>query len=147
MPKVQHRKARKDYLEHGIAKGDMYYFAQMKTGPRSSRTIRSKTPIPASQLTTSAFIGGWLAQAELAKETTLTPETIREIAGTIRELGDEARERFENMPEGLQMSENGTRLEERAEKAEEVAGELEDKADEIDNLLGEITDLLGDTPD
>lgn len=147
MAKVHHRKARKDYPEQGIEKGDMYYIAQIKTGPRSSRTIRSKTPIPASQLTTSVFIGGWLAQAEQAEQTTLTPDTIREIAGTIRELGEEARESFDNMPEGLQMSENGTRLEERAEKAEEVAGELEEKADEIDNLLSEITDLLGDTPD
>lgn len=45
MPKVQHVKARKDYPESGIKKGDMYYTASVMTGPRSSRTIRSKGPI------------------------------------------------------------------------------------------------------
>lgn len=34
MARVHHRKAAKDYPQQGIAKGDMYYYVKIKTGPR-----------------------------------------------------------------------------------------------------------------
>ena len=56
MARVHHRKAAKDYPDHGIAKGDLYYYTKIKTGPRSSRVLRSKEPFKRSQLTSSEFL-------------------------------------------------------------------------------------------
>lgn len=133
MPRVHHRKARKDYPGTGIKKDDMYYFCQMKTGPRSSRTIRSLTPIPPSQLTTSEFLGTWLGEAERAAGE-LTADDIREIATTIQELGENTREKHEAMPESLQQGDTGQLLETRADACEQVSGDLEGHADELDAL-------------
>lgn len=133
MPKTYRRKAAKDYPENGIKRGDMYFTASLKTGPRSSRTIRQLTPIKPSQLTTSEFLSGWLAaQEQLGEEGPIETDDLRAIADTIRELGEGAQERFENMPEGLQQGATGQMLENRAYEAESTAGELDRVADEID---------------
>lgn len=133
MAKVHHRKARKDYPGTGIKKGDMYYFCQMKTGPRSSRTIRSLKPIPPSQLTTSEFLGTWLGEAERATGE-LSADDIREIAATIQELGETTREKYDAMPEGLQQGDTGQMLETRADACDEASSDLEGHADELDAL-------------
>lgn len=53
MPKVEHRKA---YPEAGIEPGKLYYYyVSMKTGPRSSKVMRSKTPFKRWQLTMSEY--------------------------------------------------------------------------------------------
>ena len=44
MARVTRRKAAKDYPDAGINKGDLYYYAKIKTGPRTSRTLRSIKP-------------------------------------------------------------------------------------------------------
>lgn len=134
MPRVHHRKARKDYPSAGIKAGDMYYTASIKTGPRSSRTIRSLKPIPRSQLTTSAFLSGWYAVQEGIEGEALTADVIRDCASTIRELGEAAMESYENMPEGLQEGETGQLLYARAEGSETTADELGRVADELDDL-------------
>ena len=93
MARIHYRKARKDYPEHGIAKGDMYYTAQIKTGPRSSRVLRSLTPLKPSQLTTSPFKQGFYAvQEEWESNETQDHETIRSAASAIRELAEAANE-------------------------------------------------------
>lgn len=135
MAKIFHRKARKDYPEHGIKKGDMYYTAQIKTGPRSSRVLRSLKPLRDSQLTTSPFKSGYYAAQESWDDNKERDEsTIRDIAETIRELGTEAQESFDNMPEGLQQGDTGQMLQERAEQCETKADELESLADEYETL-------------
>ena len=133
MPKVHHRKARKDYPNDGIRKGDMYYIARIKTGPRSSRTIRSLTPIPQSKLTSSPFKSGWYAMLEGWPDV-ITTDAIREVASVIAELGEEAEASYENMPESLQEGETGQLLYARYEHCQTTADELETIADDLDNL-------------
>lgn len=133
MPKVHHRKARKDYPGTGIKKGQMYYYAKVQTGPRTSRTIRSPNPIPPSQLTSSEFLSCWLGEAERAAGD-ISAEDIREIASTLQELGETTREKFEAMPEGLQQGDTGQRLETRADACEQAQSDLEGHADELDAL-------------
>lgn len=128
MARVHYRKARKDYPAHGIVKGDMYYFAQIKTGPRSSQTIRSKEPIPQSRLTTSPFKSLW-CQAEEAFDAAQNDEGIAAAAELIREAGGQADEAYMNMPENLQSSETGYMLEERRDRAESAADELDELAE------------------
>ena len=134
MPKVEKRVARKDYPESGIAKGDTYYFTKMKTGPRSSRTMRSKTPFKASQLTSSAFKSAYLAAQEAWDDGDKDADAMRSAAEAIREAGQEAQNAFDNMPEGLQQGDTGQMLEERANYCESAADSLEGLADELDGL-------------
>lgn len=120
------RKAAKDYPDHGIAKGDQYYFAQIKTGPRSSRTIRSKSPIPRSQLTTSEFLSTLYGIEDVDIPSCSCPADIESVIDSLRELGEEQREKYDNMPEGLQQGDTGQLLEQRADGCEAACGELED---------------------
>ena len=134
MPRVKHVKARKDYPDQGIKKGDMYYIARMKTGPRSSKTIRSLDPIPQSRLTSSAFLSGWYSAEEEWARSNKDAEAIRAAAEAIETLGQEAQESFDNMPEGLQQGDTGQLLENRVSEAERIAGELETLADDLEGL-------------
>lgn len=149
MAKVEHRKARKDYPGAGISKGDMYYFAQIKTGPRSSRTIRQKDPIKRSQLTTSEYLSTLYGLCEQTDDTN-DLEDFRTIAEDLRELGQEQRDKFDNMPEGLQQGDTGQMLEERAEACESAADEIEtlidswNEADARQEVLDEADEADGD---
>ena len=137
MARVYHRKARKDYPAHGIKKGDMYYTASIKTGARSSRTLRQKTPFKQSQLTVSEFKQAWYtAEEEYAdiKPEDRSGEALEDIASQFEQIASECMEKFDNMPEGLQYGDTGQLLEERQAAAEEVQGELERIASEYDEL-------------
>ena len=132
MAKQEKRVARKDYPADGIARGDTYYFAQIKTGARSSQTIRSKTPIPESRLTTSPFKSGWLAAQEDWEASDKGGDAIRAASEAIRALGEEAESAYENLPENFQNGQTGELLQARSEKATEVADELDNLADRMD---------------
>jgi len=135
MARIHHRKARKDYPEHGIKKGDMYYTAQIKTGPRSSRVLRSLKPLKASQMTTSPFRQDYYAMQEAWDSTEAhTAEDIRSAAEVCRELSEQASESFENMPESLQQADTGQMLENRRDECESKADDLDGFADEFEGL-------------
>ena len=134
MPRIKHQKARKDYPDHGIKKGDMYYYTKIKTGPRSSRVMRSLTPFRQSQITTSPFKSGWYSAQEAWGEGDHSIELLQSVAESIREIGQEAQEGFDNMPDSLQYSSTGEMLEERANKCEEVADALDELASEAEGM-------------
>lgn len=134
MPRVTYHKARRDYPESGIVKGDMYYNARIKTGPASGYTIRSKEPIPASRLTRSSFKSAWLGAQEEWERSDMGADAIRAAAETIREVGQEAQGSFDNMPEGLQQGDTGQMLENRASEAERIADDLDSLADDLEGL-------------
>jgi len=134
MARIKHQKARKDYPDSGIKKGDMYYYTKIKTGPRSSRVMRSLTPFRQSQITTSPFKSGWYAAQEAWGEGTHSIELLQSVAESIREIGQEAQDNFDNMPESLQYGSTGEMLEERANKCEEVADALDDLVSEAEAL-------------
>ena len=134
MAKINHRKARKDYPDQGIKKGDMYYYTKIKTGPRSSRVIRSLTPIRQSQMTTSAFKSGWYGAQESWGEGKHSIELLQSIAESIREIGQEAQDGHDNMPDALQESDTGQMLQDRADKCEEVADALDELVSEAEGM-------------
>lgn len=139
MARQEKRTARKDYPREGIAKGDTYYYAKIKTGQRSSMEIRSKTPIPQSRMTVNPYRSPYLAMVEGWNDGDRDEAAIRDAAETIRDLGNEQQEKFDNMPQGLQQGETGQMLESRAQA-------LSDKADELDTLADEL-EALGDQPE
>jgi len=141
MPRVKQVKAAKDYPQFGIKKGDVHYYTKMKTGPRSSRELRQKTPFKRSQLTNSAFLSA-LYDWEDSKAEIGSHEDVSALADAIREIGEEERGKFDNMPEGLQQGDTGQMLEQRADACDEAASELEDIATEWESALNEHTGLV-----
>lgn len=143
MARVKYQKARKDYPAAGIKKGDSYYYARIKTGPRSSREIRSLTPIRQSQLTTSDYLSQAYALQERFEDLSVgiaeLAEELNGIAEEARSLGEEQNEKFNNMPDSLQQGDTGQLLEERAaameawaDSLENAAGSAEEKATEFE---------------
>ena len=125
MARVHHRKAAKDYPQQGIAKGDMYYYVKIKTGPRTSREMRSKTPFKRSQLTQSDYLSQ-LYDWEDSKAEISEMDSAQQFADDIRALGEEQGEKFDNMPEGLQQGDSGQMLEARRDACEQAATEIEE---------------------
>ena len=146
MAKVEHRKARKDYPDAGIKKGDMYYFAAVKTGPYSSKTIRQKEPIKPSQLTNSEYLSR-LYEWEESKNAAESMEAAELLADEIRELGEEQQEKLDDMPEGLQQGSTGELLQERADACEAAAEEIDQIRDEWESARDEFQDRDKDDPD
>lgn len=143
MARPDHRKARKDYPEAGIVKGDMYWYVQIKTGPRSSRVMRQKTPFKRSQLTTSAYLSQ-LYDWEDDVGNMGSMEEAQDLADRIGALGDEQEDSKSNMPDHLQDGDTGTMLQERKdaceaakEEIEEIIGRWEEAQTEHEGLAGE----------
>lgn len=129
MARVHHRKAAKAYPEHGIEKGDLYYYTKIKTGPRSSRVLRSKEPFKRSQLTSSEFLSQLYDIEDSLAALTDIGEA-RDLAESLRELGQEQQDKLDNMPEGLQESETGELLRTRADGCEAAADSIDEIVDE-----------------
>lgn len=141
MPRV-HRveKARKPQPEHGIAKGDTYYWWKFRRGGKRV----SKSPPRPSQLTQSEFMSTFLSLEEgLPTELQIgsNEDDVRSLAGTLEDianelesLASEQEDKKQNMPDALQESDTGQLLEQRAERCNEIAQDLQGKAGEIEEL-------------
>lgn len=139
MPKVFHRKAGKDYPAQGIKKGDMYYTADVMTGPRSSKTIRSLKPIPRGQLTSSEFLSTAYDLSDQL-ETCDSLDQLAEIKQGFEELQSETQDKLDNMPEGLQQGPTGEQLQERIDQLDSLIQELDDAHTEAENETGSEED-------
>lgn len=117
------KKARKNYKEYGIKKGETYYWWAFRfRGKQMSKTY----PRP-SQLTQSGFLSEWLSIEERIEDLTeVTQDDIYEIKSQLEELRDETQEKFDNMPESLQEGSTGELLQQRIDRCDEVISELED---------------------
>lgn len=136
MARVHHRKAAKDYPQFGIAKGEMYYYVKIKTGPRTSREMRSKTPFKRSALTQSDYLAQ-LYDWEDSKAEISDMDSAQQFADDIRALGEEQDEKFNNMPEGLQQGDSGQMLEERRDACEQAASDIEEIISEWESAKDE----------
>jgi hypothetical protein len=139
MPRVTERKARKDYPNSGIKKGDKYFYWKIKTGPASGYACRSLTRPTPSQLNTG--FAGQVGEIEASLDAATDVDGIRTVAEEIRALGEEQQEKHDNMPEGLQQGDTGQLLEERAQQCEEWADTIESACEEYDSRIEEIERL------
>ena len=133
MPKVKKVTARKDYPQFGIKKGDVHYFTQMKTGPRSSKVMRQKTPFKRSQLTNSEYLAA-LYDWEDSKGDIATLDDLRASAEAIREIAEEQQQKLDNMPEGLQQGDTGQMIQARIDACEGAADELDDIVNDWESM-------------
>jgi hypothetical protein len=118
--------ARKNYPEHGIVKGDTYYWWQFAFRPKQF----SKTPPKPAQLTQSAFLQSLYEIQDRIRN--LSPETVQDLSSELEEiindienLRDEQEEKRNNMPEQLQESNSGELLQERYDGLDSWISELQ----------------------
>lgn len=130
MARVYTQKARKDYPNEGIQKGEVYYQWQLYHGP----VRRSKTPPKRSQLTGSGYLS---TLYDLFDQEINEPSDLESIADELESLGQEQRDRFDNMPEGLQQGDTGQMLEQRADACEEAASNIRDRGQEWQDAIDE----------
>lgn len=145
MPRVNKvEKAAKDQPDHGIKKGDTYYWWKFRFGGKRV----SKTFPKASQLTQSEYLSEIYSIHEDFADTEDGDlrDAIPDLVDRIRECGEGCQERLDNMPEGLQQGSTGEMLQERIDCCESAADELEgldfeelsdeELRDEVDSILG-----------
>ena len=118
--------AAKDYPEHGIKKGESYYWWKFRFGGKHY----SKTPPKRSQLTQSDFLSQiYEIEDDIAIFECNNPEDLRsaldDFASRISGLGEECSDRLSNMPESLQQGSTGELLQNRADECELWASEVE----------------------
>lgn len=129
MPKVHQQKARKDYPNEGIKKGDTYFkwslrFSKFGKGV----TYRSATRPRSSQVTSSPFWQEVYLVQERIEDLSLDQANegdLRDITGEIENIRDETQEKFDNMPEGFQQGHTGELLQERIDGLDCWISELE----------------------
>lgn len=117
------KSARKDYPEHGIKKGEPYYWWKFRYGGKHY----SKTAPAPSRLTQSDFLREWLSIGEdLGREdgATFDEMTADEYADRLDALYDSEESKFENLPESLQAGSPGELIEGRMSACEEWADVL-----------------------
>ena len=124
------KKSRKDYPEHGIKKGDMYYWWKFRFGG----VQKSLTKPRRSQLTQSDFLGQvYDLEDEMNEASKIDEGTIDDWVSTLESLRDECQEKIDNMPEQLQEnSSSGQLLQERVDQLEDWISTLEGIDVEID---------------
>lgn len=137
MARVFTAKAAKDYPQHGIKKGDTYYY--WTPGFRGVKQM-SATPPRASQLTTSKMSAAYAAGEQLG-DAIASAETIEDIIDAMDTAIDEIRGVAEEYEEASQAeTSNGNRVP-NADEMEEKAQSLNDWADSIDNDKSEVESL------
>jgi hypothetical protein len=135
------KKARKDYPDAGIKKGDSYYWWAFQYGPM----VRSKVAPKPSQLTQSEFLSTVYDINERLEsidgETAEDFESaISEIVGDLENLRDETQEKHDNMPEQLQQGDTGQLLEERVQSIEGMISNLESVTIDVPEALNPDSD-------
>jgi len=148
MPRVKYVKARKDYPQFGIEKGDHHYVWSMKM-TYGGVTKRSKTPPRESQLTLSPYKGAAFAineslsddfvnvnleEWELEDFAQRIVESLESAIEGAEELRDETQESLDAMPDGLQEGPTGELLQERIQALEDFISEADRMKDEAESF-------------
>lgn len=122
------KKAAKDYPQHGIKKGEPYWWWSFMQGGRGGPKHYSKTRPKPSQLTQSEF---WSAVHVLQEDNTATPELadIESDADSVKEalqdILDETQDKLDNLPEGFQQGASGELLQGRIDALQEAMDSID----------------------
>lgn len=140
MARVFTAKAAKDYPQHGIKKGETYYY--WTPGFRGVKQM-SKTPPKASQLTTSKMSEAYAAGEDL-EEALDNASCIEDITGAMEEAIDRIRSVASEYEEASQAETgNGNRVP-NADEMEEKASSLNDWADSIESDKSDVESMTAD---
>jgi hypothetical protein len=118
------KKARKDYPEHDIKKGESYWWWKFRFGSKNY----SKTKPRPSQLTQSEFLGTIYDIHDTLQGMTIediSEDCLQEVIDELTQLGEETDERLNNMPDQLQDAPTGELLQSRVDEVDSMVSELE----------------------
>jgi len=152
--KVHHVKAAKDYPQHGIKKGEMYYWFKHRN---ASKTI-CKTMPRASQLCTSGKLSTIYAaqegiddaitaidESDLQGSISSMVDTLNSAAEEVRQVGEEYRESAQNIEDGFgHRTSQCDEIDEKAENCDQMADSIEDAASQLESI--EVPEDLEDEP-
>jgi len=148
MPRVTTvKKAQKDYPEHGIKKGETYYWWKFRYGGKHM----SKTYPKPSQLTQSDYLSQLYDIQDQISECQATSQEdlesfVEEIKETLENLKSETEDKLSNMPDQLQYSPTGELLQERIDALDNVISEFDSidftnyEEKEVDDIKEELKD-------
>lgn len=128
------KKARKDYPQYGIKKGESYYWWKFRYGSKRM----SKTQPRQSQLTQSEFLSTVYGVQEDLEDLSASDfeedleEARHKAKDTLEELRDETQEKHDNMPDQLQDSETGELLQNRGDELDNMINDLDGVDCEVD---------------
>ncbi len=125
--------ARKDYPDHGIKRGESYWWWAFMQGGRGGPKRYSKTQPRGSQLTQSEFYSTLLSCEEQVSDLKADSyqtvgdleADLQSIRDEIETLGSECSDKLSNMPDGLQQGDSGQLLETRSSECEALAQEFD----------------------
>lgn len=141
MARARQVKARKDYPQFGIKKGDVHWTWDLMLGPRSSKTFRQLEKPRRSQLTASEYLSTLYDIEDDLLEFDGSSDDVGELITRLEELRDETQDKFDNMPEGLQQGDTGQLLEERVNALDSAIQELEDAKSTLEEAESTLDDL------
>lgn len=129
------KKARKNYKEHGIKKGESYYWWAFRSprGKGGSGRYFSKTPPKRSQLTRSEFYSALYDIEDRSNDLNAAgydsissfEGDVDNIKSDLGQLQSDTQEKLDNMPGGLQQGDTGQLLQERIDGVEALIAELD----------------------
>lgn len=147
MPRVHTSKARRDYPEHGIKRGDTYYHWSFYRGPKMMSKERPK----GSQLTQREELVAMLEAQEAVGELDWSAENRESLASEVRaaaeKLGEAASyadDKYGNLPENFQNGDQGSFLQNFSSECQDAQSELESIADALEDLSGTAFDEIDD---
>lgn len=145
MPRVHTQKAGKDYPDHGIKKGETYYWWKFRHGGKRKSKIYPK----ASQLTQSEYLSTLYALTERSEPSfDEIEEVIENIKSDLENLKDEVDGKISNMeqafPNGCPVLET---LQERSEALDAAIADIdaisiEDREDDVTGIWEEIDQAI-----
>lgn len=135
--KVEH--AQKDYPEHGIKKGDTYWWWKHRNGPKQF----SKAPPRPSQTAGSPFLSqayGFGESLEAVLDLDDAKAVVEEVKSDAESLRDEVEGNLQNMPDSLQQGPTGELLQGRVDSLQEMIDELDSLDLDVERDEGETDD-------
>lgn len=126
MVRVLTRKARKDYPQQGIKKGDTYY----KWSFFRQRPHLSKTPPTRAQLTQNENL------ATVYNAYDIFDGDVSALISSLEEARDGEQEKLDNLPEGFQQGDVGQQIQERIDTIEASISDLEELNSKIEEEEG-----------
>ena len=93
MPRVEHRKAAKDYPDSNIKKGEKYFTWKFRFGGRRRQKDR---PLP-EQLTQSGYLQEWYPLQREIESFDGSADDLNTLVERVRDLGQEEQDKLENI--------------------------------------------------
>lgn len=128
--KVYTKKAAKDYPEHGIKRGDVYYeWCFYRQKPNKSKTYPRESELVSDE----DFASALAVFEQFDPNAEVTYDNLQEMISTLTEARDNMESRYDDLNDGLRAGSVGTTLEERKDQ-------ISSTIDTLENIISDLDD-------